>query len=217
MRTRKLISRPRKKRCSEKPENAKRISTVHGPDTCQIGVEGLFEKGTPAPALTGTGAGTARLAPPTYPRLPIRSRISTPYQFAPDTGSTAIWRQTPAAGRVSLRGRQQIIHPERMPDYSFSHAPVSSSDTGAWLTRKITQFFQSPRSGGRSRHGAPVRNIQNTALTNSLLSPAGRPTLPFLPGRCACIFSQTLSQISCRRCAYIASPVMQEEVLSYYS
>ena len=94
---------------------------------------------------------------------------------------------------------------------SFSQTPrLRQRQNRRWV------FFQSPRSGGRSRHGAPVRNIQNTALTNSLLSPAGRPTLPFLPGRCACMFSQTLSEISCRRCAYIASPVMNDMKRCYH-
>ena len=94
---------------------------------------------------------------------------------------------------------------------SFSQTPRSRQrQNRRWV------FFQSPRSGGRSRHGAPVRNIQNTALINSLLSPAGRPTLPFLPGRCACMFSQTLSEISCRRCAYIAPPVMNDMKRCYH-
>ena len=44
-------------------------------------------------------------------------------------------------------------------------------------------IFQSPYSGGRSRQGTPVRRIRNTALINSLLSPAFPPQLPFLPGK----------------------------------
>ena len=40
-------------------------------------------------------------------------------------------------------------------------------------------FFQSPKSGGRSRQGAPVRRFQNTAFRNNRLSMAG---LPFFLG-----------------------------------
>ena len=120
----------------------------------------------------------------------------------------------PAAWGCTLQWLASII------SHSWSGSTMSTSRSFSQTPRSRQRqnrrwvFSQSPRSGGRSRHGAPVHNIQNTALTNSLLSPAGRPTLPFLPGRCACRFYQTLSQISCRRCAHIASPVMQEEVLS---
>ena len=50
---------------------------------------------------TETGAGTARFAPPST-RLPT-PLIFDPVSVAPDTGSTAIWRQTPEAGRVPAR------------------------------------------------------------------------------------------------------------------
>ena len=42
-------------------------------------MEALSKKGTPAPARTGTGAGTARERP-SATRLPGYSLISTPYQ-----------------------------------------------------------------------------------------------------------------------------------------
>lgn len=66
-------------------------------------------------------------------------------------------------------------------------------------------FFQSPRSGGKSRHGAPVLSIQKTALINNRLSAEGRPTEPLEPGRSFSIFAHTLSEISCLRCAAIWS------------
>ena len=50
---------------------------------------------------TETRAGTARFAPPST-RLPT-PLIFDPVSVAPDTGSTAIWRQTPEAGRVPAR------------------------------------------------------------------------------------------------------------------
>ena len=65
-------------------------------------MEALLKKGTPATVGTVTEAGTAQLAP-LVTRLPIGPRFSTPYQFAPDTGSTTIWLGKPAAGRVSAR------------------------------------------------------------------------------------------------------------------
>ena len=42
-------------------------------------------------------------------------------------------------------------------------------------------LFQAPNSGGRSRHGAPVRAIQSTASTKSRLSAPVRPRSPALP------------------------------------
>ncbi len=44
-------------------------------------------------------------------------------------------------------------------------------------------LLQSPKSGGKSRHGAPVRIIQNTALINSRLSFAIPPHTPLRPGK----------------------------------
>ena len=65
-------------------------------------MEALFKKGTSATVGTVTEVGTARERP-SITRLPVSSLFSTPYQFAPDTGSTAIWLKKPAAGRVSAR------------------------------------------------------------------------------------------------------------------
>ena len=72
-------------------------------------------------------------------------------------------------------------------------------------------FFQSPRSGGKSRHGAPVLSIQKTALINNRLSAEGRPTEPLEPGRSFSIFAHTLSEISCLRCAAIWSLLIVSE------
>ena len=78
-------------------------------------------------------------------------------------------------------------------------------------------FFQSPRSGGKSRHGAPVLSIQKTALINNRLSAEGRPTEPLEPGRSFSIFAHTLSEISCLRCAAIWSLlIVSEEIITYF-
>lgn len=67
-------------------------------------------------------------------------------------------------------------------------------------------FFQSPRSGGGSRHGAPVRNIQNTALINSPLSPSGRPRLPFFAGEMRLyVFPNPVGNIMSSMCVHSPS------------
>ena len=43
-------------------------------------------------------------------------------------------------------------------------------------------LFQSPNRSGKSRHGAPVRTIHNTASRNNRLSFAGCPGSPARPG-----------------------------------
>ena len=55
-----------------------------------------------------------------------------------------------------------------------------------------------PKSGGRSRHGAPVRIIQKTALIKRRLSWALPPQLPSRPGKWGSSFFQTESEMSCR-------------------
>ena len=81
----------------------------------------------------------------------------------------------------------------------FSHTPRS-------LHRQYLRwvFFQPPKSGGRSLHGAPVRNIQNTAFMNNRLSVPCRPTFPFLPGSNGSNTSHNLSPISCLLCTCLS-------------
>src|SRR5258708_2011153 len=43
-------------------------------------------------------------------------------------------------------------------------------------------LFHGPKSGGKSRHGLPVRAIHSTASTNNRLSAAVRPGSVDLPG-----------------------------------
>ena len=59
-------------------------------------------------------------------------------------------------------------------------------------------LLQPPKSGGRSRHGAPVRIIQKTALIKRRLSWALPPQLPSRPGKWGSSFFQTESEMSCR-------------------
>lgn len=69
---------------------------------------------------------------------------------------------------------------------SRSASPASSASTVCHicardhLEKRWYTLFHSPNSGGKSRHGLPVRAIHSTASTNSRLSPALRP------GRCPC-------------------------------
>jgi hypothetical protein len=50
------------------------------------------------------------------------------------------------------------------------------------LAKRWYTLFHAPKSGGKSRHGLPVRAIHSTASTNSRLSPAVRPGSVPLPG-----------------------------------
>jgi hypothetical protein len=67
--------------------------------------------------------------------------------------------------------------------------------------------FHGPNRSGKSRHGDPVRAIQNTALRNNRLSAAVRPGSPALPGSTCLIAAHCSSEISCRR---IKSPSMSQ-------
>ena len=85
---------------------------------------------------------------------------------------------------------------------SFINSPNNLSHIPLSLQRQNRRcvFFQSPKSGGKSLHGAPVRKIQNTALMNSLLSFASPPQEPFCPGRWWASNSQVASDMSWRLC-----------------
>ena len=61
-------------------------------------------------------------------------------------------------------------------------------------------LFQFPNRSGRSRQGAPVRAIQRTASTNSLLSFAIQPVWPDRPGQRSLMRFQSASDIACRCC-----------------
>jgi len=58
---------------------------------------------------------------------------------------------------------------------------------------RLKTVFQGPNSGGRSRHGLPVRAIHNTASTKRRLSSPLRPGSDFFPRQCGCIFAHWAS------------------------
>ena len=77
-----------------------------------------------------------------------------------------------------------------------SHIPLSRQrQKRRWV------FFQSPSSGGTSRHGAPVLNIQHTAFKHNRFSLALPHPIPSRPGSRSFTISQVRSEMSCRRCA----------------
>jgi hypothetical protein len=88
---------------------------------------------------------------------------------------------------------------------SGSSIKVSSSRSHTPLSRQRMKrrcvLLQPPKSGGRSRHGAPVRMTQKTALMKRRLSCAIPPQVPSRPGRSGSSFFQTASEMSCRLCA----------------
>ena len=76
---------------------------------------------------------------------------------------------------------------------SRSHTPLSRQRINLrWV------LLQPPKSGGKSRHGAPVRMIQKTASIKRRLSWATPPQLPSRPGKRGSSFFQTASEMSCR-------------------
>src|SRR5713101_3506659 len=58
---------------------------------------------------------------------------------------------------------------------------------------RLKTVFQDPNSGGRSRHGLPVRAIHNTASTKRRLSSPLRPGSDFFPRQCGAIFAHWAS------------------------
>ena len=79
-------------RLREKPER-----------TCQVPRKGGREKGNPGFCWTQKPGLARRGSRPLLHGYRIIILFETPYQFAPDMGSTATWRQTPEAGRVPAR------------------------------------------------------------------------------------------------------------------
>mgnify|MGYP000859244046 FL=1 len=84
---------------------------------------------------------------------------------------------------------------------SCSQTPLSLH-----LQKRRCVFFQPPKSGGRPRHGEPVRRIQRTALTKRLLSSAMPPYYPTLPGRRGSSRAHTRSSRSSR---WWSAPVIE--------
>jgi hypothetical protein len=69
---------------------------------------------------------------------------------------------------------------------------VSNTPLSAQRRNRLHTVNHLPKSSGRSRQGAPVRTIHNTASRKSRLSSPDRPGSPSLPGsrgamRCHCL------------------------------
>ena len=95
---------------------------------------------------------------------------------------------------------------------SFSQIPASRH-----RIKRRCVLLHPPRSGGKSRHGAPVRKIQKTALMNKRLSFATPPYTPSRPGRCDSSNAQTLSEISCLLCiGFMPTSFPVNMILSYF-
>src|SRR6202158_2514390 len=78
---------------------------------------------------------------------------------------------------------------------SAEATPKSRLKTSAFTQSRyrLKTVFQGPNSGGRSRHGLPVRAIHNTASTNRRLSAPLRPGSDFFPRQCGSIFAHWAS------------------------
>src|ERR1700731_5011383 len=80
---------------------------------------------------------------------------------------------------------------------------------------RLKTVFQGPNSGGRSRHGLPVRAIHNTASTNRRLSSPLRPGSDFFPRQCGSIFAHWASLSTYRSIpSLITIPCLGESQIS---
>lgn len=125
------------------------------------------------------------------------------YSLVAATGSSAVRVELDVAG---------VNHqpPELLHSKSGSSMTVSRrSFHTPWSRQRQKRrwvFFQSPKSGGRSRQGTPALNYQDTAFRNNRLSLPGRPFFPGPPGKRGSRSPQTRSEISWRRCGAVMSP-----------
>ena len=89
---------------------------------------------------------------------------------------------------------------------TFSQRAIQRTCTAAANAETVLAYRVAiphlPYSGGKSRHGAPVRNIQKTALINRRLSFATPPHCPLCPGRRGSSKAHASSVMSCRRCEF---------------
>ncbi len=65
--------------------------------------------------------------------------------------------------------------------------------------------FSNPPSGGKSRPGTPVHNIQKTALINKRSSAEGHPASPAPRGRCDSNHTRSVPDMACRRYDVVSS------------
>src|SRR3984893_2178669 len=94
------------------------------------------------------------------------------------------WTLTMVASTIaySMSGWSEAASKSRLKTSAFTQSRY-----------RLKTVFQGPNSGGRSRHGLPVRAIHNTASTNRRLSSPLRPGSDFFPRQCGCIFAHWAS------------------------
>ena len=102
----------------------------------------------------------------------------------------------PSAPAPSQRAFMQV-------EFAISHSKSGSSMTASsrhshtslsrQRQKRLWAFFQPSQSGGRSRQGDPVHNIQNTVSMKCRLSSAPLPTGLFWPGSSGSMIDRDLS------------------------
>src|SRR5713101_6028130 len=94
------------------------------------------------------------------------------------------WTLTMVASTMaySMSGSSEAASKSRLKTSAFTQSRY-----------RLKTVFQDPNSGGRSRHGLPVRAIHNTASTKRRLSSPLRPGSDFFPRQCGCIFAHWAS------------------------
>ena len=103
------------------------------------------------------------LRPPYYTTA-TQVPFSTPYLFAPDTGSTATWRQTPAAGRVSARRtRSKTDATWLIPSFTLAGVMRRADAWRAAVQKLYSRHVPGPQRQRHARQGyrpgkQPIRN-----------------------------------------------------------
>src|SRR5258708_7896374 len=94
------------------------------------------------------------------------------------------WTLTMVASTMaySMSGSSEAASKSRLKTSAFTQSRY-----------RLKTVFQGPNSGGRSRHGLPVRAIHNTASTKRRLSSPLRPGSDFFPRQCGRIFAPCLT------------------------
>src|SRR4249919_1754064 len=94
------------------------------------------------------------------------------------------WTLTMVASTMaySMSGSSEAASKSRLKTSAFTQSRY-----------RLKTVFHGPNSGGRSRHGLPVRAIHNTASTKRRLSSPLRPGSDFFPRQCGSIFAHWAS------------------------
>src|SRR5216683_21757 len=114
--------------------------------------------------------------------------LSPPFAPCPWRWTLTIVASTMA---YSMSGSSEAASKSRLKTSAFTQSRY-----------RLNTVFQGPNSGGRSRHGLPVRAIHNNASTKRRLSSPLRPGSDFFPRQCGCIFAHWASLINNERCLH---------------